>query len=1046
MVIHKQLILFVCLIALNLPIYANIYPVKLDDRIDNSSQIVIAKAVNQYSYWNADGSDIYTSYTMEVICYAKNPSNHYYFDLVLPGGLVEDEVQLVYPFMRIQLGYEYLMALEELSQTQLNENHLARSNNPKYRPYSYIQGVLPMYDGYYYDYFDTNAKHESSMLSDIFNRINQQPKRPDGSNFITRILFNTNDGDIDNDGVADMYDVDPNDPESDSDEDGISDNTETGGDGIYKPEAGDSDPRSACDPNPSAGKCVGVDLDNDGFFGNYPIGNNNYDQDDNNICIPNNQAILPILKDTWLNQLQTSNNYGNSNILYINEAQGKQKRGLLEFDLSPFVGSTVLYANLRLNVATVPSGSLLEIHQVLQAWEEGNGEQTTGVANWSEATTNQAWQSIGGTYDPTVLISDPINSPGFLSFPIPNELIQFWLDNPQENHGLLLRNNVPFENMILGIYSAESQNPPTLEISFDPNNCNHNSSRKGIQTNNNGTTLNRAGLTLKDGSGTLTTTFHAGTIDENNEMIIEGNGFGTNVGLVEFPNADNGGLSMVSVDYGTDVIYWTDTEIRVKVPKQAGSGTMQVKTSTGTVIGTEDIDINWALNPLYHDYRSFDEFTRQRVNFVDINGAGGYTIEMNTSSGFASNTDAINAFKKALSTWQCASDVNFVLSETGTSTVSQNDGFCILEFSTDLPTGVLAITSSRYKGAGNSTCSNFNTLWRLKEFDIEFAHPSALPTGISWNFTENEPSIFEFDFQSIALHELGHAHGLAHVINEESVMHFSIGNGDSKRTLESHEIEGADHKMSFSTASNCVSSYDPMLNHPGNEDCDNTATPTALANKAKVKVFIEGYYEVSSGNMNTQLSDNSILPLTQPYNVPPFNYNGTESVSIIPSDVVDWILVELRAPDNIETVLHQQAIFLRNDGMLITLDGSEDIAFADIAGGDYFIAVHHLNHIPIISNVVHSIQTAASVYDFSVSPTAAMGDGQLKAIDGKYFMNSGDFDSNGLINNEDYNLWKINSSNINVYSPADGDGNGIINSLDYNLWKVNRSKIGLITR
>jgi len=210
---------------------------------------------------------------------------------------------------------------------------------------------------------------------------------------------------------------------------------------------------------------------------------------------------------------------------------------------------------------------------------------------------------------------------------------------------------------------------------------------------------------------------------------------------------------------------------------------MQVKNSSGAIVGTANITINWALNPLYHDYRSFDEFTRQRVNFVNANESGGYTLEINAPSGFLANTEAINSFKKALSTWQCGSDVNFVLNETGTNTAAQNDGICVLEFSTDLPAGVLAITSSRYKGAGNSRCSDFSTLWRLKEFDIEFAHPSTLPSGISWNFTEADPSIFEFDFQSISLHELGHAHGLAHVIDEESVMHFSIGNGDIKRTF-----------------------------------------------------------------------------------------------------------------------------------------------------------------------------------------------------------------------------------------------------------------------
>ena len=87
-----------------------------------------------------------------------------------------------------------------------------------------------------------------------------------------------------------------------------------------------------------------------------------------------------------------------------------------------------------------------------------------------------------------------------------------------------------------------------------------------------------------------------------------------------------------------------------------------------------------------------------------------------------------------------------------------------------------------------------------------------------------------------------------------------------------------------------------------------------------------------------------------------------------------------------------------------------------------------------------------TVYDFSNTATAAMGTEQTKNKDGQYVMNSGDLDGNGIINNEDYNLWKISGAAINTYSRADADGNGIINSLDYNFWKINRSKIGLITR
>jgi len=95
------------------------------------------------------------------------------------------------------------------------------------------------------------------------------------------------DPDDDNDGVADGDDVDPYDPNSDSDKDGIPDNEETGDDGSYH-SGTDSDPLSACDPSPSHIECVGIDNDNDGYFSNYPIRDTfPYDINDQDNCIPN---------------------------------------------------------------------------------------------------------------------------------------------------------------------------------------------------------------------------------------------------------------------------------------------------------------------------------------------------------------------------------------------------------------------------------------------------------------------------------------------------------------------------------------------------------------------------------------------------------------------------------------------------------------------------------------------------------------------------------------------------------------------------------------
>ncbi len=59
-------------------------------------------------------------------------------------------------------------------------------------------------------------------------------------------------------------------------------------------------------------------------------------------------------------------------------------------------------------------------------------------------------------------------------------------------------------------------------------------------------------------------------------------------------------------------------------------------------------------------------------------------------------------------------------------------------------------------------------------------------------------------------------------------------------------------------------------------------------------------------DMNTDLTDLTYVPLNQPYNTSPWNYTGTESVGSIPnSDVVDWILIELRDAAN-ALQLHQE--------------------------------------------------------------------------------------------------------------------------------------------
>ena len=142
----------------------------------------------------------------------------------------------------------------------------------------------------------------------------------------------------------------------------------------------------------------------------------------------------------------------------------------------------------------------------------------------------------------------------------------------------------------------------------------------------------------------------------------------------------------------------------------------------------------------------------------------------------------------------------------------------------------------------------------------------------------------------------------------------------------------------------------------------------------------------------------------------------------------------LRAADG--TAINQAAGFIDKTGNLLSVEGMEGIPIAG-AENQYF-SIHTRSHLAILSANPYT----GGVYDFTTEGTQAQGMEQLKLAEGKYLLYAGDYDGSGIINNLDFNNWKIQSAKLNEYLPIDGDGNGIINSLDYNLWIINRSKIG----
>lgn len=302
--------------------------------------------------------------------------------------------------------------------------------------------------------------------------------------------------------------------------------------------------------------------------------------------------------------------------------------------------------------------------------------------------------------------------------------------------------------------------------------------------------------------GIAITSFFPTTITAGTKSIltIDGAGFGSQ-GSVQFRDANDGGASLYPA-LDSQVISWTPTQIQVEVPSRAGTGTFRIFDSIGfNVTSSTPLTVSYAEINAETDVFTPGTVTAYQTQHVDNNGSGGYTWQMYI--GFNGNTAANQSFVRAFDSWVCETGVNWDIGAVTTTNVIANDGINMIRFDVggELPNGVLGRCTSRFSGCS----SGGNGFIFVSELDIVF------DDGTNWQFGPGLPSFSQYDFETVAVHELGHGHQLTHVIDPGVIMHYAVSNGTSNRVLSATDIAGG-NDVQFRSTTNAVCGEGLMTN------------------------------------------------------------------------------------------------------------------------------------------------------------------------------------------------------------------------------------------
>ncbi len=371
------------------------------------------------------------------------------------------------------------------------------------------------------------------------------------------------------------------------------------------------------------------------------------------------------------------------------------------------------------------------------------------------------------------------------------------------------------------------------------------------------------------------TTVRAGAILDptNNVLTINGTDFGTATGLAavlfDDPNDGTNGSFTVVPYNSLYIVSWSATQVVVKVPSRAGTGLVGIRDDLGafSFAGT-NLNVEFSVFSTEHPTAPTGGPGAYQPKLMDHNGSGGYTLQYSTStagSGLDFNASAEkDAFARAVDTWRNTTGFNIAVGATTTSqAVADDDVNIVMWDNANTGNAPLALPTLGICYSYYTTCSNGN--WEIVGFDIVFFQ-NGFSTGgtISFNAGPCAASGGNIDFETVAFHELGHAHSFGHIIdgfaasNPAKVMHFAASAGANRRSPDVSSYAGGLYALTASAQGygTCVglptTEMTPLSTSvPSNDNCPGSFPGTTTATGAHAMNL---FYSTSNRNVDPSSS------------------------------------------------------------------------------------------------------------------------------------------------------------------------------------------------